>query len=354
MPSLQVANPGRLGINVAMKLLLALCAGSLFIGSSRAEGVLSQEVKNGEIYISGNESGSYQIWAITPDGKHRRPVTLKDRDHLDRSSHPSLSPDGKTLAFSGYSGEKGDVYVIHTDGTQLRKLTSSKAGEYQIIPGFSPDGLSIAYESNLGEVPSGRPHLRIIGVDGRNDRRLTASPSGAYEDMGPKFSPQGNLILFASDRDNEPGHHDLYTIRAYGSDLRRLTHGVNNAFSRSWSPDGRRIVFNAQVKLANDNPGYGELRIIDAEGHHERKLTNYRSSLGFQPFIPMPGNPPVLRGDVTPTWSPNGEVVAFCGQAKGTGQYELFTVDVKTRKKRQVTHSLPGVDHISVGWSVQP
>jgi len=321
---------------------------------SLASSLAQRQAKNGEIYAAVSESGSSQIWAFTPDGSSRRQVTSKERDGLDRASHPSVSPDGALIAFSGYIGKRADIYVMNTDGTNLRKLTSSTEGEYQVIPGFSPDGRLIAYESSRGEISADITHLRIIGVDGSGDRQLTRPTHGAYEDAGPKFSPRGDVILFASDRNNARGHHDLYTIKVDGSNLRRLTYGANNAYSRSWSPDGRKIVFNAQVGLNARDPGYGELRIIDADGRHQRTLTSFTRNLRFKPVNPVPGKPPALRGDVTPAWSPAGKSVVLCGQSKRTGQYELFTIDLATKRRTQLTHSAPGTNHVSVAWSVLP
>jgi WD40 repeat protein len=315
-----------------------------------------QQAKNGEIYAAVSEAGSFQIWAITPDGKNRRQVTSKERDGLDRASHPSVSPDGTLIAFSGFTGGKADIYVINADGTNLRKLTSSNADEYQMIPGFSPDGRLIAYCSSLGEESSGLAHLRIMSIDGSDVRQLTDTTDGTYEDTGPKFSPDGTVIVFASDKGNTREHNDIYTINVDRSNLRRLTYGANNSYSRSWSPDGRRIVFNSQVRLNGADPGYGELRIMSANGRHQRKLTSFRRNLRFDPVEPVPGgaNAPKLRGDITPAWSPDGKFVVFCGQSKRTGQYELFTINLATRKRTQITHSAPGTNHISAAWSVLP
>jgi Tol biopolymer transport system component len=46
--------------------------------------------------------------------------------------------------------------------------------------------------------------------------------------------------------------------------------------------------------------------------------------------------------------------VVFCGQSKRTGQYELFTIDLATKRRTQLTHSAPGTNHVSVAWSVLP
>jgi Tol biopolymer transport system component len=41
-----------------------------------------------------------------------------------------VSQDGTLIAFSGFTGDRADIYVINTNGTNLRKLTSSNANEY--------------------------------------------------------------------------------------------------------------------------------------------------------------------------------------------------------------------------------
>lgn len=260
------------------------------------------------------------------------------------------------MAFSGFTGNRADIYVINTDGTNLRRLTSSNAGEYQMIPGFSPDGRLIAYCSSRGEKSSDLAHLRIMSADGSNDEYLTQTTDGTYEDTGPKFSPDGTVIVFGSDRGNTREHNDIYTIHVDGTNLRRLTYGANNSYSRSWSPGGRWIVFNSQVRLHGADPGYGELRFISANGHGQRKLTSFRRNLRFDPIEPVSGgaNSPKLRGDTTPAWSPDGKFVVFCGQSKSTGQYELFTIHLATRRRTQLTYSAPGTNTVSAAWSVVP
>ena len=195
-----------------------------------------------------------------------------------------------------------------------------------------------------------------MSVDGSDVRELTPTTDGTYEDTGPKFSPDGTVIVFASDKGNTREHNDIYTINVDRSNLRRLTYGANNSYSRSWSPDGHKIVFNSQVRLDGADPGYGELRIINANGRGQRELTSFRTNLRFDPVEPVPGgaNAPKLRGDITPTWSPDGKLVVFCGQSPRTGQYELFTINLATKKRTQLTHSAPGTNHISAAWSVLP
>lgn len=52
--------------------------------------------------------------------------------------------------------------------------------------------------------------------------------------------------------------------RIDGTNLKRLTEGANHSVSRPWSSDGRRIVFNSQVRLNDADSGCGGLRIMHA------------------------------------------------------------------------------------------
>ena len=119
--------------------------------------------------------------------------------------------------------------------------------------------------------------------------------------MGPKVSPNGREILFSSNRAGD--NFDLYLMNADGTDVRRITEGVNNDFSRDWSPNGRKIVYNDNVN------GTGQIFTMSLKTKRKRQLT-------FNPGTTPPFNPGekypefsfgTLHGDVTPSWSPNGK-----------------------------------------------
>jgi Tol biopolymer transport system component len=88
--------------------------------------------------------------------------------------------------------------------------------------------------------------------------------------MGGKPSPCGRYLAFASDRDltMPAGLFDLYVMKLadlksgrtspahaasrgrHSHNPRRLTWGIANQFSRSWSPDSKQLVFNSQVRAS--------------------------------------------------------------------------------------------------------
>src|SRR5947199_4174119 len=76
-----------------------------------------------------------------------------------------------------------------------------------------------------------------LGEDGRMAQLTTGAGRNYLQD----WSPDGARVVFETDRN---GNLDLYTVRADGSDLRRLTTHPYQDEQPHWSPDGRWIVFH--------------------------------------------------------------------------------------------------------------
>ena len=74
----------------------------------------------------------------------------------------------------------------------------------------------------------GKFHIVILDLASGRLRRLTR---GHYNNENPRWSPDGRHLVFSSDR---AGSYDLYTMRADGSDVRRLTRG-GDSFTPDWS-----------------------------------------------------------------------------------------------------------------------
>ena len=77
-------------------------------------------------------------------------------------------------------------------------------------------------------------------ADGRHERNLTNSPG--IDEVSPDWSPDGDRLAFASDRD---GDFEVYTMKPDGSRVRQLTANTASEDEPSWSPDGRTIAFTS-------------------------------------------------------------------------------------------------------------
>lgn len=236
------------------------------------------------IVFSARESDAREIFLSDEDGSSRIKVVSLTGD----DGYPSMSPDGTRLAFYGKYDERKtwSIHTIDIDGTNARRLTHVK-NVWDSAPTWSPDGKTIAFareyddpengwqeevwlmnpdgseqrqiETLQGRAPyfladgrllfhskAGPSQICIANVDGSNIIQLTDNDNN---DWSPKVSPDGNQIIFISNRD---GNREIYTMNIDGSDQTRITFNEVDDWDPAWSADGSKVFFaseNAEGQL---------------------------------------------------------------------------------------------------------
>ena len=98
-----------------------------------------------------------QLYTIDIDGKNERHFNPNRYDCYN----PTVSPDGKTIAY--VSAREGDteIYLIDADGKNMRRITGDIG--VSIHPAFSPDGQHLAFVSDRNR--SGTFHIYLMSFD---------------------------------------------------------------------------------------------------------------------------------------------------------------------------------------------
>jgi Tol biopolymer transport system component len=127
-------------------------------------------------------------------------------------------------------------------------------------PTLSPDGKTVAYQKSV----AGKSDIFILRVGGRNPVNLTASLEG---DQGePAFSPDGRLIAFRSESDGR----GIFAMEATGESVRRLT---DFGHVPAWFPDGKRMVVATESPVdPTSSLSESQLWIVDLGSGTRRKL----------------------------------------------------------------------------------
>jgi TolB protein len=146
------------------------------------------------------------------------------------------SPSGNQIAFSA----NGDIYVSGLSGKDARNLTRS--GSIDVSPSWSPDGSKIAFVSDR----SGNPQIYVMNSNGSGLRRITSS--GYNTD--PSWSPSREVNKIAFVR--VEGGANIYTIDPSGGGEQRLTFGGGRNENPAWSPDGYYIAYSSSKAGAKD------------------------------------------------------------------------------------------------------
>ena len=138
---------------------------------------------------------------------------------------------GLLIAFVSERDGNCEIYVINADGSNQKRLTSNPADD--AYPAWSPDGKKIVFSSSISRQRTIVPkdaEICVMNADGTETKRLTNNNTG---DGLPSWSPDGEKIVFCSDRD---GNYEIYVMNADGSEQKRLT--VNPAADKDpcWSP----------------------------------------------------------------------------------------------------------------------
>lgn len=239
---------------------------------------------NGRIVFTAESDLRFEraVYSMNPDGTDRIALAADAHD-------PSVSRNGGRIAFSN---PNGGIETMDADGGN-RRVVFQIPGVYAHSPSISADGSRIAFESSHGAPDR---EIFVMDADGGNVSQVTASPD---VDTDPAFSPDGNQIVFSSDR---TGHGDIYVANIDGSGVTRLTdHGAADR-QPVFSPDGLRIAFTSP------RDGQDEIYTMDTDGTSVVRVTD---NPGF---------------DGEAAYSPDGQKIAFFSERNQDG-FGIFVMD---------------------------
>ncbi|MBS1707133.1 MAG: PD40 domain-containing protein [Armatimonadetes bacterium] len=147
---------------------------------------------------------------------------------VKRTLSPSVSPDGKTIAFSW----QGDIWTVPTQGGTARRLTVHPATEDN--PVWTPDGKSIVFTSNR----FGGNDVYVMTADGGGLRRLTFDSAS---EVPTSVSADGKTIYGQT---NAWGRSNIFCVPMAGGDpIRLTTHPMETQFQPDVAADGKSLVY---------------------------------------------------------------------------------------------------------------
>jgi Tol biopolymer transport system component len=171
--------------------------------------------------------------------------------------HPSVSLDGRRLAFSA-GGIDWDLFHVSEDGGIVGTMLATSRAE--TFPIWAPDGRQYAYLSNA----NGPAELWLRSLDEKWARRLVGGdPERAIERAA--FSPDGQRIAYVViGRDHRISISNLSGGRAV-----LLEQESSDQHSPAWSPDGNYIAYARfmkgrwQIAKAGSGGGAGVARLTE-------------------------------------------------------------------------------------------
>jgi TolB protein len=254
-------------------------------------------------YKSQSTAGAGEIFVSDFDGFGAQPAT-SDGAIVAR---PAWLPGRLALYYTSYVRGNPDIF-FHSLSSGQRRVFAGYSG-LNTSAAASPDGSKVAMVLSK----MGSPNVWVCNADGSDLRRLTKG----IEDSSPCWSPDGQTICFAAKIN---ARRVLAKVSAGGGEVQRLsTAGASNPTEPDWSPDGKWIAFTSQA-------GDFSVCVVSADG-----------KVG----------PVTLVAGQNPSWSANSRTLVY--NRGPAGHQRLAVLDVFTKQTRDC-HAASG-SNSEPAWS---
>ncbi len=174
-------------------------------------------MKDGRVVFTSTRDGDLELYVANADGSGLRRLTHTPGYDGGAFFTPDCAtivwrasrPGGEALAEYQRLLKQGlvrptslDLFAANADGTNARQLTFDGKGSFAPYP--TPDGKGVLYSSNRGADPR-EFDLWYVPWEGGVPTRVTSAPGF---DGFPMFSPDGQWLVFSSNRANAAGGRD--------------------------------------------------------------------------------------------------------------------------------------------------
>ncbi len=274
-----------------------------------------------------------QIWILNLETGQSTRVGSDDA----AASNPRWSPDGRRIAYLGRAGDRFGLMLTTADGSGGTFLAPVQGTNHPLPSmgeqfAWSPNGRLIAFASatpgpetqSAGGDPivitrylykptasegstrfddNRRLHLFVVDVGTADVRQVT---HGTFYEHSVDWSPDGEEILFVSNRERDPDrffNYDLFTVRLSDGSVRQLTFTESSEYRPRWSPDGGTIAFEGTRRGLTSSETTMEdthVWLMNADGTGRRELGAM-----------------IDNRQNSPEWSPDRSMVYFTVQERG-------------------------------------
>ncbi|MEP0265517.1 S41 family peptidase [Dokdonia sp.] len=204
------------------------------------------------------------LWTVPLTGGLAQRLTT----HSEREMFPSISPDGKTIAFSASYEGPTEVYTMPIEGGLPKRWTYERASS--ITNSWTPDGKIIYSTRAYSKVPSNQ----ILAIDLVTKHKTKIPLSQASE---ASYDDTGKTVYFVS-----PGYHGNVTKRYKGGTARQIwkfTQGTDEAVKLTTDYIGGNhhpMWYSKRIYYISDRDGIMNIWSMNEDGEDHKQHTSHK------------------------------------------------------------------------------